>query len=106
MLEEEKGEGEEMGGTAERCRVEMAAVARAWRGAQAQKETALRAWDKAATAEEGLDEARAQLETCVDAAIRARERVERVRDESDAAVERRRQNETHYGQNASFWKLA
>eukprot|EP01048_Picozoa_sp_COSAG05_P036761 COSAG05_NODE_16743_length_339_cov_24.829167_1_plen_25_part_10 len=25
-----------MGGTAERCRVEMAAVARAWRGAQAQ----------------------------------------------------------------------
>ena len=57
MLEEEEGEGEEMGGTAGRRRVEMAAVARAWRAVKAQEEMASQAWDKAATAEEGLEEA-------------------------------------------------
>ena len=108
MLEEEEGEGEEMGGTAGRRRVEMAAVARAWRAVKAQEEMASQAWDKAATAEEGLEEARAQVEACVDAAIRARERVARVRGESDDTVEaarRRGRKETERAMEAATARL-
>ena len=86
MLEEEKEEGEELGEAAERCRVAMTAVAEAWRGLQAREETASRAWDKAAAAEEGLTEARAREEACGEEAIRAQGRVAQVRDETDTAV--------------------
>jgi len=86
MLEEEEGEGKEMGGTAGRRRVEMVAVARAWRRAQAQGEMASRAWSEAIAAEEGLEEAHAQVEAYLDVAIRVRECVAQVRGESDVAV--------------------